>query len=366
MRAGAVTHADATPRRRNGRSSRCSPPTGGCGCGPLGADGAMPAAMPAAGTFQVVAALPEGPTPLALWTVGDVPQLEVDASVTHGAAVIQRLNGLRRAAGRTPLRADPLLARFAQQRAVALAAWGAPAHATAPDDGPLQRLARAGLTAEMLGENVALARSLPYAHARLLPHPRTARRPLDARPRRGGRRRGPARRRRGRGGGVCAAPGFAGAVGNARHRAVWASLRPLGLPRATAGRAGEGSLRTGASLHPPAKGLRLDRRLTTVADAEHHDALGVALVVNHERPFHEAEGRLSPCELHRTALQVSFIDQDQVLLDTPPQIDRGHEVFVCEVAEDLCEIIACLGRVPDGHAPGRVGRFAASIASSWA
>ena len=54
------------------------------------------------------------------------------------------------------------------------------------------------------------------------------------------------------------------------------------------------------------------------------------------------------------------------MLDTPPQIDRGHEVFVCEVAEDLCEIIACFGRVPDGHAPGRVGRFAASIASSWA
>lgn len=177
---GAVTHATLPPTAQRAQLAVLTP-DGQVWVRPLGADGAMPAAMPAAGTFQVVAALPEGPTPLALWTVGDVPQLEVDASVTHGSAVIQRLNGLRRAAGRTPLRADPLLARFAQQRAVALAAWGAPAHATAPDDGPLQRLARAGLTAEMLGENVALARSLPYAHARLLASPSHRATALDAR-----------------------------------------------------------------------------------------------------------------------------------------------------------------------------------------
>lgn len=177
---GAITHAALPTTARHAQLAVLTT-DGRVWVRRLGADGAMPAPLPAAGTFQIVATLPEGPTPLALWTVGEVAPLAVDTSVTHGAAMIQQLNALRRVAGQAPLRADPLLARFAQQRAVALAAWGAPAHATAPDDDPLQRLARAGLTAEMLGENVALARSLPYAHARLLASPSHRATALDAR-----------------------------------------------------------------------------------------------------------------------------------------------------------------------------------------
>jgi len=145
------------------------------------ADGSLPTGLTSPGTYQIVATLPEGPTPLALWSVGPALALPLDPTVTDPTAVVRGLNALRRAAGVPALRPDPLLARLARTRALALAAWGAPAHATAPDDDPISRLARAGLTAELLGENVALARSLAHAHARLLASPSHRATALDAR-----------------------------------------------------------------------------------------------------------------------------------------------------------------------------------------
>ncbi len=177
---GAVTRALLPPAARGATVSVLSP-EGQVTTRPLPPDGTLPPGSSAPGTWQIVATLPEGPTPLALWTVGPAPDLTVDPSVTDPTAVIRGLNALRRAAGAPTLRPDPLLGRLARGRAVALASWGAPAHATAADDGPLARLARAGLTAELLGENVALARSLAHAHARLLASPSHRATALDPR-----------------------------------------------------------------------------------------------------------------------------------------------------------------------------------------
>ena len=97
---GAVTHA-TLPTAAQRPQLAVLTPDGQVWVRPLGADGAMPAAMPAAGTFQVVATLPEGPTPLALWTVGDAaydPRPEHEARHEAGQGLRALLDAALRVA----------------------------------------------------------------------------------------------------------------------------------------------------------------------------------------------------------------------------------------------------------------------------
>ncbi|MEZ4405954.1 MAG: CAP domain-containing protein [Polyangiales bacterium] len=117
---------------------------------------------------QVVARLGDDVTVLARW--GRAARSAVDGPLSERELVAD-VNRARRARGLASLRHDPMLARLARERASSLADLGRVTHAVAPGDAPTERVARAGLRFDALGENVARARSLGEAHGRLMASP---------------------------------------------------------------------------------------------------------------------------------------------------------------------------------------------------
>ena len=79
------------------------------------------------------------------------------------AALSRRIDAARRADGLPSLRRDAALDALAQAHATAMAARGRTAHDVG-DGAPAERLARAGVVARRIGENVARAPSLERAH----------------------------------------------------------------------------------------------------------------------------------------------------------------------------------------------------------
>jgi uncharacterized protein YkwD len=123
-------------------------------------------------TLQIVARTSQGPLPFATWHVtAGAPSPTVTraptAPIQGSQGVLATINRARREAGALPLRPDPLLVTLAQARAAELALHGVVAHALGPGDSPVARLARAGVRADRIAENVARAGSLDEASRRL-------------------------------------------------------------------------------------------------------------------------------------------------------------------------------------------------------
>jgi uncharacterized protein YkwD len=129
----------------------------------------LPAALVPA-TLQVVATLGDGPVPLATWHPAPLARARRDTLV-DARDLLGAINRERAAAGARPLRRDPLLDGVAAGHARTLAALGVVAHRPTPDDGPIERLERAQVTAERVAENIARAASLTDAHARWMASP---------------------------------------------------------------------------------------------------------------------------------------------------------------------------------------------------
>jgi uncharacterized protein YkwD len=130
--------------------------------------------MPGAYAIQVLAETSRGPMPFATWHVyagnGIVAVRENADNVaqpTNAFQVLAAINRVRVRAGRETVRVDPMLTELARSRAATLAARGEVAHGLRRDDSPVTRLANAGISADRVAENVARARSVAEASARL-------------------------------------------------------------------------------------------------------------------------------------------------------------------------------------------------------
>jgi len=136
---------------------------------------ALPMAREGTWSLQVMMTFASGPAPVALWeeVVGAASAAtgETDRSITNDRHLLGAINGLRRAHALAPLRRDPLLDLVARAHAERLAAQGRVAHTPAPDDSPLDRLRAAGVVTSRVAENIARARSLAVAHARIARSP---------------------------------------------------------------------------------------------------------------------------------------------------------------------------------------------------
>jgi uncharacterized protein YkwD len=102
---------------------------------------------------------------------GELAEPAENASVAElREALWRRIDGGRRAQGLGSLRRDARLDDVAQAHAVAMVHSGRTAHDVG-DGMPIDRLARAGIGARRVGENVARARSLERAHRALWDSP---------------------------------------------------------------------------------------------------------------------------------------------------------------------------------------------------
>lgn len=171
-----VTEAALMATAPNGAVTRHALSADGTGSLALDRDGAW--------TLQVLATFPSGPMPVALWEerVGEGAAVApaVDGSITNDRHLMRAINGLRRERGLPALRRDPLLDLVALAHARRLAASGTVAHTPAPGDTPVDRLRAAGVTADRVAENLARARSLAVAHARIARSPAHRANLLDA------------------------------------------------------------------------------------------------------------------------------------------------------------------------------------------
>jgi hypothetical protein len=147
--------------------------------------------------LQVLLDVGSGPQPaLEAWVFVDAePDLEVASSVAPGesaapprdsnpdqlrAALWSMIDGVRRSQGLPSLRRDDRLDRVAQTHVASMLSSGKTAH-DAGDGLPIERVARAGLVARRVGENVARARSLERAHQVLWDSPSHRGNLIDAR-----------------------------------------------------------------------------------------------------------------------------------------------------------------------------------------
>lgn len=121
-------------------------------------------------TLQVLATLDDGPVPLATWHPAPTT-LSPAERLLDGRDLLAAINRERARQGAGALRRDPLLDRIADAHARNLAARGVIAHRPTPDDGPVERLARARVGAERVAENLARAQTLTDAHARWMASP---------------------------------------------------------------------------------------------------------------------------------------------------------------------------------------------------
>jgi uncharacterized protein YkwD len=135
----------------------------------------LPLAREGTWSLQVMMTFASGPAPVALWeeVVGEATAAagDTDRSITNDRHLLGAINGLRRAHALAPLRRDPLLDLVARAHAQRLAAQGTVAHTPSPDDSPLDRLRAAGVVTSRVAENIARARSLAVAHARITRSP---------------------------------------------------------------------------------------------------------------------------------------------------------------------------------------------------
>lgn len=135
----------------------------------------LPLAREGTWSLQVMMTFASGPAPVALWeeVVGEPSATGegADRSITNDRHLLGAINGLRRAHALAPLRRDPLLDLVARAHAQRLAAQGRVAHTPTPDDSPLDRLRAAGVVTSRVAENIARARSLAVAHARIARSP---------------------------------------------------------------------------------------------------------------------------------------------------------------------------------------------------
>jgi hypothetical protein len=130
--------------------------------------------------LQLLLDVGSGPQPaLEAWIFVDIePDLEVISSVAPGenaapprsstpdqlrAALWAMIDSVRRSQGLPSLRRDDRLDAVAQAHVASMLSSGRTAH-DAGDGLPIERVARAGLVAQRVGENVARARSLERAH----------------------------------------------------------------------------------------------------------------------------------------------------------------------------------------------------------
>jgi hypothetical protein len=137
--------------------------------------------------LQVLLDVGSGPQPaLEAWIFVDrEPDLAVASSVAPGesavpprdstpdqlrAALWAMIDGVRRSQGLPSLRRDDRLDAVAQAHVASMLSSGRTAH-DAGDGLPIERVARAGLVAHRVGENVARARSLERAHQLLWDSP---------------------------------------------------------------------------------------------------------------------------------------------------------------------------------------------------
>jgi uncharacterized protein YkwD len=124
-------------------------------------------------TLQLVAATAQGPLPFATWhiTAGTPSSTSEPTTprtpLADARALLVAINRARTQAAVPPLRHDPLLASLAHERATELAQQGLVTHAVAQDDTPVTRLRVAHVAADRVAENVARARTLTEASARL-------------------------------------------------------------------------------------------------------------------------------------------------------------------------------------------------------
>jgi len=165
------------PEGMDGAALLLTAPDGGVSRRALDAEGMVSVRFDRDGpwTLQVLANLPSGPVPVALWEehvgASTLPTTTVDASVTNDRHLTAAINRLRSARGLTTLRRDPLLDMVAMDHARRLAAEGVLAHTPTPGESPVDRLRGAGVSAERVAENLARARSLAVAHARIANSP---------------------------------------------------------------------------------------------------------------------------------------------------------------------------------------------------
>jgi uncharacterized protein YkwD len=131
-------------------------------------------ALPGPGRWeaQLVADAGMGPIPWARQTVqvGSTEEASSSSScgvVTDGRTWLAALNVARAQDGVDPLRPDPILASIAMDRARLRAEQSTVAHALTEGDAPDAYLARRGIRAERVAENVARARSACEAFDRL-------------------------------------------------------------------------------------------------------------------------------------------------------------------------------------------------------
>lgn len=147
--------------------------------------------------LQVLLDAGSGPRPaLEAWVFVDVePKLEVASLAAPGerrvsssratpeqlrAALWTMIDDARRSQGLSSLRRDERLDAVAQAHVASMSSRGKTAH-DAGDGLPFERVARAGLVARRVGENVARARSVERAHQVLWDSPSHRRNLLDAR-----------------------------------------------------------------------------------------------------------------------------------------------------------------------------------------
>ncbi len=121
-------------------------------------------------TLQVIATLGDGPVPLATWHPAPTALAPAEM-LTDGRDLLAAINRERSRLGASALRRDPLLDRVAAAHARNLASRGVLVHRPTPDDGPVERLARARVGAERVAENLARAQTLTDAHARWMASP---------------------------------------------------------------------------------------------------------------------------------------------------------------------------------------------------
>lgn len=125
--------------------------------------------------LEVLLSTERGPEIAGLWRlrVGGKAEGRALPNPPHETAeqILPAINALRAAARRSPLIADAVLNRAAQQRAGALCQSAIARHVDAQGEGPVERARAAGYRGAFLAENVAIAPSLARAHENLLGSP---------------------------------------------------------------------------------------------------------------------------------------------------------------------------------------------------
>jgi len=132
--------------------------------------------QPGAFTLQVVATLPSGPEPVVEARIFAGVEPSTESRVTtplelpDEQILMRHLNASRRARGLPPLRRSRALDALAVEHAETMAAANALAHDSGRGD-PVERLRRGGISANLVGENVARAADATLAHEALWESP---------------------------------------------------------------------------------------------------------------------------------------------------------------------------------------------------